>query len=148
MKNESNGLGLTKDERELVSLADEMASAREEFIKYSRAVEIAGELHDKLDAKATKTMVLFTNAFIPTLNTVFDEMNKTGGAFEKMFDFGGKAFQGFVYGMRTLVTIVQTLNAAVNLTAGNPVSGITCALAPAPSVALRLPNVPLPVALT
>ena len=31
------------------------------------------------------------------------------------FYFGGEAFKGLIYGGRTLVTILQTINAAVNL---------------------------------
>ena len=100
---------------DIKGLSEEMAHTREEFVKYANAVEIAGDLHDKLDAKATKTMVLFTNTFIPTLNTVFDSMNKTGSAFESFMEFGGEALKGLVYGVRILVTAFQTLNASVNL---------------------------------
>lgn len=100
---------------DIKGLSEEMAHTREEFVKYANAVEIAGDLHDKLDAKATKTMVLFTNSFVPTLNTVFDSMNKTGSAFESFMEFGGEALKGLVYGVRILVTAFQTLNASVNL---------------------------------
>ena len=65
---------------DFVGLSEGTAEAREQFAKYAEAVKTAGELHDKLDAKAIKTTVMFTNAFIPTLNLVFDELNKTGGA--------------------------------------------------------------------
>lgn len=102
---------------DIKALAEEMSKNTEEFEKYSDAIKLAGELHDKLDAKATKTMVLFTNTFIPAINTVYDSMNKGGSAFQSFMEFGGEAFKGLIYGARTLVTILQTINAAVNLTA-------------------------------
>jgi lambda family phage tail tape measure protein len=87
----------------------------EEFAKYADAVSNAADLHDKLEAKATKTLVMFTNAFLPALNTMFDALNKTGGAMETVMDIAGKWFQGMIYAGQLVVTLFQTINAAVNL---------------------------------
>ena len=90
-------------------LAEGSQEARDAFAEYADAVQRAGELHDKLDAKATKTMVMFTNAFIPTLNTVFDEFNKTGGAMETFFNFTGEGFKKLVVGINYLITYLKLL---------------------------------------
>lgn len=86
-----------------------------EFEKYADAVSNAADLHDKLEAKATKTLVMFTNAFLPTLNTLFDHLNSTGGAFETLIDLGSKWFKGMVYAGEIVVTVFKSINAAVNL---------------------------------
>lgn len=80
-------------------LSEGTAEARLKFAEYADAVSKAGDLHDKLDAKATKTMIMFTNAFIPTLNQVFDALNKSGGAMEIFFEYSGKGFKNFVTGI-------------------------------------------------
>jgi hypothetical protein len=58
---------------------------------------------------------MFTNAFLPTLNTMFDALNKTGGAMETVMDIAGKWFIGMTYAGQLTVTLFQTINAAVNL---------------------------------
>ena len=87
----------------------------EEFEKYASAISSAADLHDKLEAKATKTLVMFTNAFLPTLNALFDQLNTTGGAFETLMDLGSKWFKGMVYAGEIVVTVFKSINAAVNL---------------------------------
>jgi hypothetical protein len=111
---------------DMKELADGLAKGNEEYKKYAEAIQIAGELNDKLEAKTKKTLIMFTNAFIPTMDKVFESMNKTGSAFETMMNFGSEAFIGLVYGVRILVTAFQTLNASVNLvglTLGDIASG-------------------------
>jgi lambda family phage tail tape measure protein len=87
----------------------------EEFQKYADSVSNAAELHDKLSAKATKTLLVFTNAFLPALNTMFDALNQTGGAIETVIDISSKWFQGMIYAGKLTVTMFETVNAAVNL---------------------------------
>ena len=98
-------------------LAEGIARGDEEYKKYAESIRIAGELNDKLESKTKKTVIMFTNTFVPAMNTVFDSMNKSGSAFETFMYVGGEAFQGLIYGGRTLVTLLQTINASVNLTA-------------------------------
>lgn len=88
---------------DIKELAEGIARGDEGYKKYAEAIKIAGELNDKLESKTKKTVIMFTNAFLPTLNTVFDELNKGGGFFEKMFFIGGEALKGFVYGMKTII---------------------------------------------
>jgi len=92
-----------------------ISESSEEFQKYADAVSNAADLHDKLAAKSTKTLMMFTNAFLPALNTMFDALNKTGGAMENVMDIAGKWFQGMIYAGQLVVTLFQTINAAVNL---------------------------------
>ena len=92
-----------------------ISQSSEEFQKYADAVSNAADLHDKLEVKSTKTLVMFTNAFLPALNTMFDALNKTGGAMETVMDIAGKWFQGMIYAGQLTVTLFQTINAAVNL---------------------------------
>ena len=94
---------------DFVGLAEGTATAREEFEAYAEAVKKAGDLHDKLDAKATKTLIMFTNAFLPTLNTVFDAFNKTGGAMEIFFEYAGLGFKGVVVGIAEVVSYIKIL---------------------------------------
>ena len=83
--------------------------------KYADAVSVAADLHDKLAAKGTRTTLMFTQAFLPALNTVFDSLNKSGSAFETFMYVAGEAFKGVIYAGRLFVTVLQTINAAVNL---------------------------------
>jgi lambda family phage tail tape measure protein len=98
---------------DFVGLSEGTAEAREQFAKYAEAVKTAGELHDKLDAKAIKTTVMFTNAFIPTLNLVFDELNKTGGAMESFFKFTGEGFKALVSGVAGFVAYIKIIGQAL-----------------------------------
>lgn len=75
-------------------LGETYASASEEMKGYAHAVETAADLHDKLDEKSTKTMVMFTNAFIPTLNVIYDDLTKNKGALETFFGYASESFQG------------------------------------------------------
>jgi lambda family phage tail tape measure protein len=86
-----------------------------EWQKYADAVSNAADLHDKLSEKSNKTLVMFTNAFLPALNTMFDQLNKTGSAMETVMDIAGKWFMGMIYAGQLTVTLFQTINAAVNL---------------------------------
>ena len=92
-----------------------VSESSDEFQKYADAVSNAADLHDKLSAKSNKTLMMFTNAFLPTLNTMFDQLNKTGGAMEVVLDIGNKLFMGLIYAGQLVVTTFQTINAAVNL---------------------------------
>jgi hypothetical protein len=98
---------------DFVGLSEGSEEARESFAKYAEAVKLAGELHDKLDAKALKTTIMFTNAFIPTLNAVYDELNKTGGAMETFFTFTGEGFKTLVVGISGFVSYIKIIGQAL-----------------------------------
>ena len=92
---------------DMKELAEGLAKGSEEYKKYAEAIQLAGDLNDKLESKTKKTVIMFTNAFLPALNTVFDELNKGGGFFENFFYIGGEAFKGLIYGVRTLVDMLK-----------------------------------------
>ena len=83
--------------------------------KYADAVSVAADLHDKLSAKATRTTLMFTQAFLPAMNTTFDAMNKAGSAMEDFAYIASEAFKTAIYAGRLFVTVLQTINASVNL---------------------------------
>jgi lambda family phage tail tape measure protein len=83
--------------------------------KYADAVATAAELHDKLSAKATRTTLMFTQAFLPAMNTTFDAMNKAGSAMETFAEVASMAFKTAIYAGNIFVTVLQTINASVNL---------------------------------
>jgi lambda family phage tail tape measure protein len=99
---------------DFVGLAEGTSHAREEFEAYAESVKKAGDLHDKLDAKATKTMVMFTNAFIPTLNDVFDALNKTGGAMESFFNFTGQGFKTLIVGVAGFASYMKIVGGVIS----------------------------------
>ena len=57
----------------------------EEFDRFADAIAKAADLHDKLAKKANETSLIFTEKIMPTLNAMFDEINKKGGMAEKVF---------------------------------------------------------------
>ena len=69
----------------LKTLQEEMSKGTDAFKEYANAVKLAGDLHDKLEAKTTKTMLIFTKEVLPTLNAMFDTFNSKGGAAETIF---------------------------------------------------------------
>lgn len=100
---------------DFVGLAQGTDEARAKFLEYASAIKTSADLNDKLEAKTMKTMVMFNTTFIPTMNAIVDSANQGGSAFESLMTFGGEAFKGLVYGLRTVVTGLQTVNASVNL---------------------------------
>lgn len=90
-------------------LAEGSAEARHEFQEYAKAVNQAAELHDKLDAKANKTIVMFTKEFLPTLNTIFDAFNQTGSAMQTVMENAGAFFKYLVIGFNQVVSGVKLL---------------------------------------
>ena len=100
---------------DMVNFNDLIKEGSGAWQKYADAVAIAADLHDKLAAKGTRTTLMFTSAFLPAINTVFDSLNKSGSAFETFMYVAGEAFKAVIYAGRLFVTVLQTINAAVNL---------------------------------
>lgn len=99
----------------ITGLAAEMSHGTDEFKKYADAVRVAGELNDKLHHSTHKIALSFTNAFLPTLNAVFEHLSGTGSVLEGIIDLLGKFFKGLVYAGEIAVTVFKSINAAVNL---------------------------------
>jgi len=72
---------------DLTGLAKTMEENKGTMDKYAGAVEQAHELSLKLDATSKNLTLNFTNAFIPTLNALYDIFTKNTGMMEKFFNF-------------------------------------------------------------
>lgn len=104
---------------DFVGLAEGTAEARKEFEEYAAAVQLAGDLHDKLDAKATKTIVLFTNAFLPTLNSLYDALAKDVKGMEALTEAAENAGKFIAEIFYNAYTVVMMMGAAVTFVASS-----------------------------
>lgn len=92
---------------DFVGLAADSKEARAEFAEYAVSVQKAADLNDKLAAASEKTLLKFTNAVVPALTVVFDELNKSGGFLDKL-SAGFKFFlENTIYGFRVLFDAVK-----------------------------------------
>jgi lambda family phage tail tape measure protein len=66
-------------------------------------------LHDAINAKVGKTMLMFTNAVIPTLGTLFDHWNKNTTASQYFFDKLEWLVKHAAVGINTLASVVAQL---------------------------------------
>jgi lambda family phage tail tape measure protein len=71
---------------DFVGLVSGTQAARDKFKAYAAAVEEAGRLNDAFSAKTSQMMLMFTNAVIPTLGTLFDHWNKNTAASKFFFE--------------------------------------------------------------
>lgn len=92
-----------------IGLANGTQAARDKFKAYAAAVEEAGRLHDAINAKVSKTMLMFTNAVIPTLGTLFDHWNKNTTASQYFFDKLEWLVKHAAVGINTLASVVAQL---------------------------------------
>lgn len=92
---------------DFVGLSADSKEARAEFAEYAIAVQKAADLNDKLAASSEKTLLKFTNAIVPALSVVFDELNKSGGFLDKIS--GGFKFflENTIFGFRILFDAVK-----------------------------------------
>ncbi len=92
-----------------IGLVNGTQAARDKFKAYAAAVEEAGRLHDALSAKAGQTMLMFTNAVIPTLGTLFDHWNKNTAASKFFFEKLEWFVKHAAVGINTLASAVAQL---------------------------------------
>ena len=102
---------------DFVGLAEGTAEARKEFEQYADAVKIAGDLHDKLDAKATKTIVLFNTAFLPSLNALFDALMRDVKGMDALMEAATTAGKFIAEIFYNVYTVVMMMGAAVTFVA-------------------------------
>jgi lambda family phage tail tape measure protein len=102
---------------DFVGLAEGTAESRKEFEQYADAVKIAGDLHDKLDAKATKTIVLFNTAFLPSLNALFDALMRDVKGMEALMEAASTAGKFIAEIFYNVYTVVMMMGAAVTFVA-------------------------------
>lgn len=94
---------------DFVGLASGTQVARDKFKAYAAAVEEAGRLHDAINAKLGQTMLMFTNAVIPTLGTLFDHWNKNTAASKFFFEKLEWFVKHAAVGINTLASAVAQL---------------------------------------
>ena len=70
---------------DIVGLAQTLEQAKGSFDRYAEAVNMAHELHLKIEASGRKVTLMFTEAVIPTLLVVYNEFTKAGGALDYVF---------------------------------------------------------------
>ena len=70
---------------DLVGLAKTLEEVKGTMDKYAESVNMAHELHLKLEASSKKVTLMFTDSVIPTLLVVYNEWTKAGGALDYVF---------------------------------------------------------------
>lgn len=70
---------------DIVGLAQTLEETKGAFDKYAEAVNMAHELHLKIEASGRKVTLMFTDSVIPTLLVVYNEWTKAGGALDYVF---------------------------------------------------------------
>ena len=83
-------------------MADAMSASTAEFDKHAKAVEIAGNFHDMLQARATATTLKFTSGLFPALQDIanaFSDDKKKGGEFVDTVQVMDTAVRGLALGV-------------------------------------------------
>jgi lambda family phage tail tape measure protein len=69
----------------LKAIQEEMAKGTDSFREYADAVRLSADLHDRLEAKATKLLLIFTKELMPTVSAMFEQWGEKGGLAENVF---------------------------------------------------------------
>jgi lambda family phage tail tape measure protein len=88
-------------------MADGVDENRREFEQYEQAIWHATEITDKLERSTNKILLTFTNSFLPTLNLIFEELNKGDSAFQTFMDYAGEAFKNVTFGIYIMISGLQ-----------------------------------------
>ena len=83
-------------------MADSLNASTSEFDKHAKAVEIAGNFHDMLQARATATTLKFTSGLFPALQDIanaFSDDKKKGGEFVDTVQVMDTAVRGLALGV-------------------------------------------------
>ena len=70
---------------DIIGLAKTLEETKGLFDKYAESVNMAHELHLKIEASGKKVTLMFTDSVIPTLLVVYNEWTKAGGALDYVF---------------------------------------------------------------
>jgi lambda family phage tail tape measure protein len=84
-------------------MADGVDETRREFQQYEQAIWHATEITDKLERSTNKILLTFTNSFLPTLNLIFEELNKGDSAFQTFMGYAGEAFKNVTFGIYIMI---------------------------------------------
>jgi lambda family phage tail tape measure protein len=94
---------------DIKGLAETLEETKGTMDKYAGSVEQAHELSLKLEASGKKLSLMFTDAFLPTLNAVYDILSKNGTLMERIFSvikMGAQIIGDFV---STIITSIKYL---------------------------------------
>jgi lambda family phage tail tape measure protein len=80
---------------DIKGLAETLEETRGSMDRYAKSVEMAHSLSQKLEASSHNLLLEFTNAFIPTMDALYDHFNKTGNAMQKVFSYLKIGAEGF-----------------------------------------------------
>ena len=102
---------------DLIGLANTLKESKGSMDKYANAIEQAHALSEKLN-ETTRTMKMeFADAFLPTMNALYDSFVKTGNAIEKMFGYLKKGTEIVGVFIAAIVTAVEHIITIVESTA-------------------------------
>jgi lambda family phage tail tape measure protein len=102
---------------DIKGLAETLEETKGTMDKYAHSVEQAHELSEKLEASAKKITLLFTDAFLPTLNAVYSSFTKSGAAMETFFGYLKNGAQLVGVFVEASVTALEHLWSTVKLLA-------------------------------
>ena len=102
---------------DIKGLAETLEETKGSMDKYAHAVEQAHELSLKLEASSRKISLMFTDAFLPTLNAVYTSFTKSGAAMEMFFGYLKTGAQLVGIFVEASVTALQHLWSTVKLLA-------------------------------
>ena len=102
---------------DIKGLAETLEETKGTMDKYAHAVEQAHELSLKLEASGRRLSLMFTDAFLPTLNAVYDSFTKSGSAMEMFFGYLKSGAQLVGIFVEASVTALQHLWSTVKLLA-------------------------------
>jgi len=101
---------------DLKGLAATMQENKGSMDKYASAIEQAHELSLKLEAASRNLSLQFTNAFIPTMNVLYDTLHKNSNLIDTFFKYinlgvqmSGKSIETFITSLEHLWSITKLL---------------------------------------
>ena len=101
---------------DLKVLAATMQENKGSMDKYASAIEQAHELSLKLEAASRNLSLQFTNAFIPTMNVLYDTLHKNSNLIDTFFKYinlgvqmSGKSIETFITSLEHLWSITKLL---------------------------------------
>ena len=70
---------------DMVNFNEELKEGTDEFDDYAASIKAAADLADKLEKKSRDLVLIFVKELGPTLDKIFDAINRKGGMAEKVF---------------------------------------------------------------
>lgn len=92
---------------DIVGFAKTLDETKGTMDQYAASVEQAHKLHLEMEASGRNILLMFTDAFIPTLKIVYDDLTKTNGALKDAFMLLERFAQGLGVIFETIVTAVR-----------------------------------------